>query len=125
MSTTAGQQLKRLREQLGLSMREVEAASLAIAKKLDNPEFHVPISRLSDIESKGVLPNLFRLYSLSAIYHRDHRDLCAFYGVDWDLMASIQECAQIPKTHLFSALRSALTLKIPTAVDPAFDIRRT
>ena len=65
-----------------LSMREVEAASLAIAKKVENAEFHVPISRLSDIESKGVLRNLFRLFSLSTIYGRDHRDLCSFYGID-------------------------------------------
>jgi len=125
MSITAGRQLKQVREQLGLSMREVEAASLAIAKKLDNPEFHVPISRLSDIETKGVLPNLFRLFSLSTIYGRDHQDLCAYYGVDWDALASVRECAQVPKTHLFSALRSALTFKVPTVVDPAFDVRRT
>src|SRR5437763_3078346 len=98
MSITAGQQLKHIREQLGLSMREVEAASLAIAKKLDNQEFHVPISRLSDIESKGVLPNLFRLFSLSAIYGKDHRDLCAYFGVDWDALASVRQCAQVPKT---------------------------
>ena len=122
---TAGQQLRQLRERLGLSMRDVEAASLAIAQKLENPEFQVPISRLSDIESKGVLPNLFRLFSLSVIYGKDHRDLCAFYGVDWDAMASVRECAQVPKTHLFSALRGALTFRIPTVVDPAFDVRRT
>jgi transcriptional regulator with XRE-family HTH domain len=125
MSMIGGQHLKRLREQLGLSMRDVEEASLAIARRFENPEFHVPISRISDIESKGVLPNIFRLFSLSTIYGKDYRDVCGFYGIDWDAVPSALQCAQIPKTHLFSALRNALNLKVPTVVDPAFDVRRT
>lgn len=106
-------------------MREVEAASLAIATKLENPEFHIAISRLSDIESKGVLPNIYKLFSLSVIYATDHRELCAFYGVDWDDAVSAGQCAHHRKTHIFSALRSVLTLKIPAVVDPVFDVRRT
>ena len=125
MSMVAGQQLKRIREELGLSMREVEAASSAIAAKFENQEFLVPISRLSDIESKGVLPNIFRIFCLAAIYGRDHRDLCALYGVDFDQVASAHQSVQIPRTHFFSAVRNALRAQIPTVVDPGFDVRRT
>src|SRR5579864_7777718 len=125
MSLEAGRQLKRIREELGLSLREVESASSAIAAKSGNQDFLVPISRLSDIETKGVLPNIFRFFSLSAIYGKDHRDLCALYGVDLDKVALAHQSAQIPKTHLFSSLRSALRVQVPTVVDPGFDIRRT
>lgn len=125
MSIAAGQQLKRIREQLGLSMRDVEAASSTIAAKFQNEEFQVPISRLSDIESKGVLPSIFKFFSLAVIYGKDHRDLCAVYGVDWDKVASARQYAHVPKTHLFNALRSALHVQVPTVVDPAFDVRRT
>ena len=125
MSIAGGRRLKRLREQLGLSMRDVEEASLAIARKFENQEFHLPLSRISDIESKGVLPNIFRLFSLSTIYGTDYQELCGFYGIDWDAMPSALQCAQIPKTHLFSALRSALKPRVPMVVDPAFDVRRT
>jgi len=125
MSITGGRQLKQLREGLCLSMREVEAASLAIATKLENPEFHLPISRLSDIESKGVLPNIFRLFSLSVIYERDHRELCAFYGIDWHQAISARQCMSHRKTHIFSTLGSVPDVNIPVVVDPGFDVRRT
>src|SRR4051812_9634590 len=71
MPLKGGRQLKQLREELGLTMRAVESASFAIAAKLRNPEFACPISRISDIESKGVLPNIYRVFSLSTIYGKD------------------------------------------------------
>jgi transcriptional regulator with XRE-family HTH domain len=125
MSPIAGQQLKRIREELGLSMREVEAASAAIATKFENQEFLVPISRLSDIETKGILPSIFKVFSLSAIYGKDYRDLCILYGVDFDSAASAHSSGQIRKTHRFSAVGNALRIQVPIAVDPGFDIRRT
>ena len=80
--TTAGQKLRALREQLGFTIREVEAASQRIAAKHQNDDFSVPLSRLSDIETKGVIPSIFRLYSFSIIYRRDMRELISWYGVD-------------------------------------------
>ena len=66
-----GQSLRLLREQLGLTMRDVETASTRIAQKHGNDEFAIPPSRLSDIETKGVVPNIFRFYSFATIYRRD------------------------------------------------------
>ena len=73
----AGQKLKRIRERLGLTYRDVEEASARIAEANQNDEFVVALSRLSDIETKGVVPNIFRLYSFAVIYRRDVRDLMA------------------------------------------------
>jgi len=69
-----GQNLRVLREQLGLTMRDVETATLRIADKHGNEEFSIPPSRLSDIETKGLVPSVFRLYSLAIVYRRDFRD---------------------------------------------------
>ena len=108
-----------------MSMRAVESASFTIAAKLGDSEFACPISRISDMESKGVVPNIYRLFSLSAIYGKDFRELCTLYGVDWDQIPKARECARVPKTHLFSATQSASNLQLPIAVDPAFDLHRT
>lgn len=125
MSLEAGQQLKRVREELGLTMRDVENASSNIAAKLGNEEFSVRISRLSDIESKGVLPSIFRVFSLCSIYGLDYGELCALYGIDWEKRALAHRWAQIRKSHLFSSIRGALRVRVPTTVDPSFDVRRT
>ncbi len=67
----AGLNLRGLRERLGLTMREVESASVRIAERHGNDEFTVSPSRLSDIETKGLVPSIFRLYSLAIIYRSD------------------------------------------------------
>src|ERR1700693_5632459 len=77
---TGGQKLRVLREKLGLTMRDIETASERIARKRNNEEYLVPISRLSDFETKGVIPSIYRLYSLAVIYRRDVREILLWYG---------------------------------------------
>src|SRR5580698_4057157 len=99
-----GQNLRLLREQLGLTMRDVETAGARIAQKHGNDEFAIPPSRLSDIETKGVVPSIFRLYSFAAIYRRDVRELLTWYGVDLNEMASDINFGHPQKSHLSEAL---------------------
>ena len=54
----AGKNLRTLREKLGLTMRDVENSSARIAEKYRNEEFSIPPSRLSDIETKAILPSI-------------------------------------------------------------------
>jgi len=68
MMEDAGQKLKQARERLGLTYREVEEFSGRIAEVRGNEEFSIALSRLADIENKGTLPSLYRLYPLCAIY---------------------------------------------------------
>src|ERR1700736_6766383 len=77
----AGKSLRTLREKLGLTMRDVENSSARVADKYRNEEFSIPPSRLSDIETKGILPSIYRLYALSVIYRRDLRELMSWYGL--------------------------------------------
>jgi len=123
--TTAGQRLRALREQLGFTIREVEAAGLRIAAKHQNDDFALPLSRLSDIETKGVIPSIFRLYSFSVIYRRDVRELLSWYGIDLNQTAADLSLAAPPRTHLSEVLASAAATYLPTALDPGFDPRQT
>jgi transcriptional regulator with XRE-family HTH domain len=95
----AGKSLRTLREKLGLTMRDVETSSARMAEKYRNEEFSIPPSRLSDIETKNVLPSIFRLYTLAVIYRRDLRELLAWYGVDMNNMASDLGMIAPPRSH--------------------------
>ncbi len=89
-----GQKLKRVRERLGLRFRDVEEASARIASRRKNDEFLLALSRLADIENKGTIPSIYRLYSLCAIYRLDMPEVLAWYGISLDTMpgdASLQE----------------------------------
>lgn len=97
---TAGQRLKRARERLELRYREVSEASMRIARRQGNSEYAIALSRLSDIENKGTVPNIYRLYSLCAIYRLDMREVMRWYGVQpEDAVADVIEMP-LSATHL-------------------------
>ena len=124
MSQT-GVNLRALREQLGLTMRDVETASARIAQKRGNDEFLVVPSRLSDFETKGTVPSIYRLYSLAVIYRRDLRELLCWYGVDLDWIATDLELVSPPRSHVSEALANLSNVQMPIRLDPSFDPRRT
>jgi transcriptional regulator with XRE-family HTH domain len=120
-----GQRLRALREVLGYRMRDVELASARIAQRFENDEFAIPPSRLSDIETKGVIPNIFRLYSFAAIYRRDYRELLSFYGLELDDPALDISCGQPQRSHVFEALSNVSQVRPPTRLDPGFSLQQT
>ncbi len=76
-----GQELRRLRERLGLTMRDVEQASRRLAQRHRNARLIVSPARLSVMEAKNVVPSIYRLYSLSRIYDCSVQDIMMFYGL--------------------------------------------
>jgi transcriptional regulator with XRE-family HTH domain len=121
----AGKSLRTLREKLGLTMRDVENYSARLAAKYRNEEYSIPPSRLSDIETKGILPSIFRLYALSVIYRHDLRELMSWYGVDMNNIAADLGMFSAPKSHVSNALTGLAAVQVPLRMDPAFDERRT
>jgi hypothetical protein len=79
--TNSAAKLRAIRQQLGWSMREVHAASVALAKKHRQPAFVIPPSRLHGIESKNKLPTIHRLYILTVIYRQNLNELRSLYGI--------------------------------------------
>lgn len=122
---TPGQRLRALRDQFGLTIREVENASIRIAAKRQNDDFIIPLSRLSDIETKGIVPSIFRMYSLAIIYRRDIRDLLAWYGVDVNTMPADLSLAEPPNSHRSEAIDASTLIHLPTKLDPGFQTGRT
>jgi len=121
-----GQKLKRIRERLNLRYRDVEEASLRIAEIRGSDEFAIVLSRLADIENKGTVPTIFRLYSLCAIYRLDPVEVLDWYGVDLSALAADAAELGLEKTHLVGFgpghFGSAL---LPLALDPGIDLSKT
>lgn len=95
----AGEKLKRIRERLNLTFRDVEQASQQIAGRMGNPEFIIALSRLADIENKGTVPTIYRLYTLCAIYRLDFAEILAWYGAPLDRLASEAMSVRLAETH--------------------------
>jgi transcriptional regulator with XRE-family HTH domain len=95
-----GLRLRRQRERLGLSYRDVERASFQIAMNRGRPDFILHISRLADIENNNVVPTLYKLFSLAAIYHLDPLELSAWYEAPFQQAPHEGASIPPPRTHL-------------------------
>jgi transcriptional regulator with XRE-family HTH domain len=122
---TAGEKLKKLRERFGMTLRDVEEASNRLASLYNNSEFAIPASRLSDIEAKGMVPSLFRLYSLAVIYRSDIRDILEYFGINVHNFAADIKVANPTITHLIPSMPVQSQIKMPTAVDVGFNLQKT
>lgn len=122
---SAGKKLRELREHIGLTLRDVELASTALAETRGIEEFTINPSRLSDIETKGVIPSIYRLYVLSVIYRADFTELLKLYGVDLSFTAADFSICSPGKTHRIEIAEGRGNVQIPTKLDPGFDVRRS
>lgn len=114
---SAGYDLRKLREDMGLTTRAVENASAALARKYRNHKYVVPISRLCDFENKGTIPSVYRLYSLAVIYRCNLNHLLCLYGV------GVDTCE--PRTDSSTADVPRRPSCFPITQDIAIDSRKT
>ena len=121
----AGNDLRKIRDGLGLTMRDVETASMLIAQRRGSEEYQIPPSRLSDIETKGVVPSIYRFYSLAAIYHKSVAALLHLYGVDLDEISAEWALSQPARSHMVSLDADRASCNIPIKMDPGFDLKET
>lgn len=122
----AGEKLKRVRDRLNLTIRDVEEASRKIAMRHKNDEFIVGLSRLSEIENKGTVPTVYRLHSLCAIYRLDPLEVLEWYGVDVGELTADSMAVEITRTHPIGfGASSSGSVQLPLALDPGIDIRKT
>lgn len=117
----AGEKLRALRQKLGFTLKDVEAASMQLVQRSNNPKYCLPESRLSHIESKGIIPSIYRLEALAIIYARPMSELLEWYGIG----QSHAQCrSKAPKTHLIEPLE-AQSCTLPLRLDPLFDEKKT
>jgi transcriptional regulator with XRE-family HTH domain len=77
----AGQRLAKMRLRRGLTLYEVFVLSREVAARRKRTAFCIQPSRLSEIESKGVTPTIYKLYSISVIYDCPITELLELYGI--------------------------------------------
>src|SRR6266851_9334211 len=112
----AGQKLKRARERLNLRYRDVEESSNQLAARRKNDEFGIALSRLADIENKGTVPTIYRLYALCAIYRLDFDEALRWYGVPrLELAAETLEVG-LDETHALH-LEPHAAVTVPLGLD--------
>jgi transcriptional regulator with XRE-family HTH domain len=120
----AGEKLKRVRQKLKLTYRDVEQASLEIARRRRNDEFAIALSRLSDIENKGTVPTIYRLYSLCAIYRLDFDKALHWYGVPRQELAAESMEIGLDATHVLQ-VEADPAVTVPLTLDTEVDLEKT
>jgi transcriptional regulator with XRE-family HTH domain len=114
--------LRQARERLGLTYREVEKASYEVAVRRGRTEFILHISRLADIENRGMVPSLHKVYTLAAVYHLNPVEILRWYDIPLEECFHDSTSLPSPQTHLMAPPKA---LRVPMRFDPAFDPRRT
>lgn len=119
-----GEKLRKIRERLKLTYRDVEQASQDLARRRGSTEFLIPLSRLADIENAGKVPSLFRLYTLCVVYRLDFQDVLRWYGIPVEHLAADSLHIRLDETHpLPSKANGSVT--IPNALGAEIDLTKT
>jgi transcriptional regulator with XRE-family HTH domain len=119
-----GEKLRQAREKLQLTYRDVVEASQKIAQRRNSEEFAIALSRLADIENKGTLPTIYRLYTLCAIYRLDWKEVLRWYGVPIELLPSDALQIRLQRTHAIR-FTPVGTAEVPPALDREIDLNKT
>ncbi len=122
----AGERLKQLRSQVGLTTREVADLSRKIAAGEANEEFAVSHARLIQIENDESTPSIYKLFTLSAIYGRSFSDLVSFY-LNFGHLAGYRLSIPLASTRqvAFDEYDEARTVQFPVRFDPGFAVEKT
>lgn len=122
----AGHKLKKIRERLNLRYRDVEDLSGLLAAWHRNDEYSIALSRLADIENKGTIPSLFRLYALCAIYRLDMNEVLEWYGIRPSGLPAESARLELERTHLLGfTAETGGDVVMPIALDPGIDVKKT
>ena len=120
----AGEKLRKARERLKLTYRDVVQASQRLAERRDSSEFLIPLSRLADIENNGKVPSLFRLYTLCVVYRLDFQEVLRWYGVPVEQLNADTLQVALAETHVLNnKVNSVVT--IPNAHGAPIDLTKT
>src|SRR5271154_3652303 len=122
-----GEQLRELRNRLGVTTREVEEFSRTIAEDRLNEDFYISNAWLTQLENKNSVPSIYKLYSLSVIYRTKFNDLLAMFGVDLSASTRYQLALPLQNTHL-SPVESPdpeKAITFPIRFDKSFSLEKT
>jgi transcriptional regulator with XRE-family HTH domain len=123
VNALAGKRLKALRERLGLSTRDVQRMSRQIASEKQNQEFYLSHNWVTDIENGKFMPRMFRMYSISAIYHLPFTEVASYFGLQIADLRRDSASIQLPNTHLLESIGEAEAEAVSLPVEFKRDFR--
>lgn len=98
----AGQQLKLLRNERNITVREVEQASRRIAESKADRRYQISNGWLAQLENGVSEPSIFKFFTLAATYRVKLWKLLRVYGVDVDEQQKYEAIANPHLTQLLS-----------------------
>ena len=123
-----GEQLRQIRDKVGISTREVESRSRQIAESEGNPEFAISHPWLTQIENDdAALTSLHKLFSLASIYGMSVPELLLVIGVDSQKVVIYHDLMPLPKTHLtrYQSLEESSAIELPVRFDASWNLNET
>ncbi len=126
-SPSAGEKLRAYRERLGLTTRDVEARSHQIAEDRHNREYYLSHAWVTDLENGKFKPSIFKIYSLSAIYHVGYIEVLSCFGLPIEELGRYRTSIGVPRTHLLAGEADLGTesVSIPVRFKPEFQLEKT
>jgi hypothetical protein len=123
----AGEQLKALRSKMRLTTRDVEKLSLQICESRRNREYYICHAWVTDLENGRFTPSIYKLYSLSAIYHSRFSEVAGYFGLGLKDIGLDQIALRLPRTHLLSGhvAQAQGELNVPVQLAAAYDFNET
>lgn len=123
----AGEQLRELRSRLGITTREVEEFSRAIAEDRHNEEFYISNAWLTQLENKNSIPSIYKVYSLSVVYRTRFSDLLKAFGIDLNDTPKYHLALPLENTHLvsFEEPEQSRAITFPVRFDKSFTLEST
>jgi hypothetical protein len=106
-------------------MRDVQNASVIVTQRHGSREYLIPPSRLSDIETKAIVPSVFRFYCLAAIYRRPMGQLLRLYGIEFGRTSADWDASRPANSHLVEVDSEQGVCTMPVKLHPGFDLRKT
>jgi len=122
MESSPGDYLKRVRERLGVGVREVQEASVTVAREKGNANFYIAASRLAQIENEASQPSIHKLFTLCAVYGLEFHDVLRRYGIEVNELAGYAARLLPEATRPVSGEVYGLDARvtIPVRLDPSF-----
>ena len=78
----AGQRLRQIREEHGLTLEDVEEQSRCLAEKTQIMDYLITAERVSQVENSNSVPSVYKLATLSFIYKLPLTEIFHIYGID-------------------------------------------
>jgi transcriptional regulator with XRE-family HTH domain len=125
-SESVGTRLKRIRERLGLSLRQVEERSRQLAERKQNPDYFISRGWLNNIENGTYTPSACKQYTLGAIYNVHWSNIFSAFGCNLGDFSRDQAMFAPSKTQLDTRVSDTEgTIVVPMRPKGRFKFDRT